>query len=638
MPKEKLRPTYTFTEDRLAELRAVVPEAFEDGSINWDTLRDLLAPHLADESPDVEHFGLSWPGKREARRLAAKPSGNTLRPAPGEGVNEDTTHNLYLEGDNLEVLKLLQKSYAERVKIIYIDPPYNTGNDFVYKDNFIEPSEDYLRRTGQIGERGELLTTNTKSDGRYHSTWLSMIYPRLRLGRTLLRNDGIIFISIGEDELQHLIDMTDEIFGEENHLGTISRTTKRGGNAGEFFSPSVDYVVCYAKSVKTATPFRLAARSDIVESYNLSDSVGAYKWRCWYDASLDLERSRNARYAIVAPDGSEVWPPLGKRWRNVETSFLEKMAKDEIEFRASGGQFLAENGRSSPWSIFYKIRPTSLLESGTVPDNIIDDCLNALGTNSLNSLGIEFSFSKPPQLIKRLITFAILADKSNDKNEVIVLDFFSGSATTAQSVLELNQEDAIARKFILIQLPEAANDKTPEGAAALKAGYRTIAEIGKERIRRVINQMKPKPSLNMHVTPKDLGFKVFTLGPSNFRAWHDYTGDSVSDLQQQFDLYEELPLADGWTPDDLLTEVLLLEGFPLDSTVTPQSEWTQNAVSCIKSPACAHRLWTCFDETLHIETVNGLTLSTEDVFICRDSALDDNTKLRLSQTGTLKTI
>jgi adenine-specific DNA-methyltransferase len=220
MSIEKLRPSFTFTEDRLKELAAVVPEAFADGKINWNTLQEALGEYLEDENQ--EHFGLTWPGKREARRLAAMPSKGTLITQPGQGVNEDTTRNVFIEGDNLEVLKLLQKSYAGRIKMIYIDPPYNTGNDFVYPDDYSEPLEAYLQRTGQVGEAGQILATNTRASGRYHSNWLSMMYPRLLLARQLLSDDGVIFVNIDDNEEHHLRILLNEIFGEENFRANIS--------------------------------------------------------------------------------------------------------------------------------------------------------------------------------------------------------------------------------------------------------------------------------------------------------------------------------------------------------------------------------------------------------------------------------
>jgi adenine-specific DNA-methyltransferase len=231
MTIQKLRPSFTFTQDRLKELESIIPEAFADERINWDVLKEALGTYLEEEGSDAEHFGLFWPGKRDARRLATVPSKGTLKPAPGEGVDEDATGNIFIEGDNLEVLKLLQKSYAGHIKMIYIDPPYNTGNDFVYKDEFWDPLEDYLKKTGQADEEGKILTTNTKADGRFHSNWLSMMYPRLRLARTLLREDGAIFVSIDDTEMPHLKLLMNEIFGEENFVATLVWQRSKKGDA-----------------------------------------------------------------------------------------------------------------------------------------------------------------------------------------------------------------------------------------------------------------------------------------------------------------------------------------------------------------------------------------------------------------------
>src|SRR5258706_1702263 len=247
MPYTRLRPAFTLTEDRLAELQAVLPEVFADGKINWETLKDVLAPDLEDEGLEAERFGLSWPGKRQARRLAAMPSRGALHPAPREGIDEETTHNVFIEGDNLEALKLLLKSYAGRVKMIYIDPPYNTGNDFVYKDDYSDPISTYLRMTGQADDKGNLLTTNSRSDGRYHSNWLNMIYPRLLLARTLLADDGVIFVSIDDNEVHNLRQVMTEIFGEEGFLATFiwHRRPIPDGRNQDRASTDHEYVVSY---------------------------------------------------------------------------------------------------------------------------------------------------------------------------------------------------------------------------------------------------------------------------------------------------------------------------------------------------------------------------------------------------------
>ncbi len=272
MTVERLRPSYTFTQDRLAELQSVVPEAFADRKINWDVLKEALGAFLEEESPDAEHFGLFWPGKRDARRLAALPSKGTLVPAPGEGISEDTTSNIFIEGDNLEVLKLLQKSYAGRIKMIYIDPPYNTGNDFVYKDDFREPLEDYLRKTGQMDEGGRMLTTNTRADGRFHSNWLNMMYPRLFLARQLLREDGVIFVSIDDNEASNLRLIMSELYGEENFIAQIVWKKSYGGGAKAKFVVGLhEYILCYAQNREALGSIELPPNPETRKYYTSRD-------------------------------------------------------------------------------------------------------------------------------------------------------------------------------------------------------------------------------------------------------------------------------------------------------------------------------------------------------------------------------
>lgn len=266
MSHTRLRPTFSFTDEKLAELRRVVPEAFADGQVNWESLREALGTHLEDDDAQAEHFGLNWPGKREARRMAGTPSKGALVPQPGKGMNEDSTRNVFIEGENLEVLKLLQKAYAGKVKMIYIDPPYNTGNDFVYEDDFTEPLEEYLRRTGQVDEEGKALTTNTRADGRFHSKWLSMMYPRLRLARQLLRDDGVIFVSIDDNEVHHLRALMSEVFGDENFLaGFIWRRRKTQANLAKNVAPVHDYIVSFAKHLDSVDFNRLPYSEEFIK-------------------------------------------------------------------------------------------------------------------------------------------------------------------------------------------------------------------------------------------------------------------------------------------------------------------------------------------------------------------------------------
>jgi adenine-specific DNA-methyltransferase len=315
---EKIRPSLIFSNDRLAELQAVVPEAFPDGRVDWDVLREAVGG-IVDDPESVEHFGLSWPGKREARRLAAKPSHGTLTLASGDGIDEDKTGNLYVEGDNLEVLKLLQKSYASRVKMIFIDPPYNTGADFVYKDDYSEPLDSYLRRSSQASEIGEVLTSNPKSSGRFHTNWLNMMYPRLRLARALLRDDGVIFVSIDDNEVHNLRAIMNEIFGEENFVAQIiwQHSVQPKGYLGKF-SVHHNFVLCYS-STESFMLQSLERTEENNVNYSNPDNDPNGPWRTG-DVRNALYR-RNLIFDIITPSGKVIKPPPnGWRWSSATHS------------------------------------------------------------------------------------------------------------------------------------------------------------------------------------------------------------------------------------------------------------------------------------------------------------------------------
>ena len=620
MPIAKLRPAFTFTEDRLAELRAVVPEVFADGAVNWEALREALGAYLEDEGRDAEHFGLTWPGKREARRLAAQPSKGTLIPAPGEGVDEASTRNLFIEGDNLEVLKLLQKSYAGRVKLIYIDPPYNTGNDFVYKDNFSEPLEDYLRQTGQMDDSGEILVSNTRAGGRLHAKWITMMYPRLMLSRQLLREDGVIFVSIDDNEVHNLRQMMNEVFGEENFVATIVWQKRVSPDNDErHITATHDYLVCFARSTES-TPIRGFDRSVTQdERYSNLDNDSRGPW-----TSSDLTR-REYRpqdfYKIKLPSGREVEPSRGRSWAIPKSTFERLIAENRIWFGPDQDsmprrkRFLSEVGS--------RIVPVSWFSRELSSDN-------QTGKREVKEIFSEvndvFQTPKPTILLRTLIKMSTFAAE-----EDLVLDFFAGSATTAHAVLEQNREDHGNRRFILVQLPEETGDER----------LPTIAEIGKERIRRVIKRMrqeaKRKLDLEDRATPEDLGFRVYKLGRSNYKAWQDYHGDSVEALETLFDRIET-PLVDNWKPEHVLSEVLLLQGFPLDSTVTAEASFKHNHIQRVASDAIGHRLFVCLDGQITDATIGQLMLAPEDVFVCLDSALTDEAKLRLADRCTLRVI
>jgi len=612
MPITKLTPenNYPYQEERLKALEQAVPEAFADGKVNWDTLREVLGDELEDEGRD-EYFGLNWPGKREARKRAATPSRATLVPAPGEGVNEDTTENLFIEGDNLEVLKLLQKSYAGRIKMIYIDPPYNTGNDFIYNDNFTDPLEAYLDYTGASGESGELLTTNTRTDGRFHSKWLNMMYPRLILGHQLLREDGVMFISIDDNEVHHLRILMNEIFGEncvEQYIWDVREDgnmpkTPRGTVRKEHEYLIAGYKSLINKSLYKYKSYKYADKED----WSNPDNDPRGPWMSGNMSRGSGEGSGGSKsYTITNPQGID---------------FYRDWAIDKEEYDAflqDKRIYFADNGKGVPRIKIFKNEPVESTQS-----SIFEGLQSSQsGKKEIQELlrNVEFPYPKPVSLLKRIIQIST-------KKKDIVIDFFSGSSTTAHAVLYQNLEDNSDRKFIMIQLPE----KTSEGI------LNSITEIGKERIRKVIQKIEEEMLLNDAKTPLfssnksriDLGFKSYKYTNSNFKQWKPLLDSNIETLTPHFDTLNE-SLVQGWKKEDLLSEILLMEGFPLTSKPTCLEDLLQNQVYRVSAPDfCAHNLFVCLDEAIQPTTVNLLTMEKEDIFICLDSALSDELKAQV---------
>ena len=511
-----------FTEvkdDKTGELRRAV---------NFKTLRQLLGDNAVEDADEMYQF--TWPGKQEARRETARPTTKTLRPVVEDSVDWDHTQNLYIEGDNLEVLKLLQKSYMGKVKMIYIDPPYNTGNDFVYDDDFAVSQDDYDLFAGDVDELGNRYRKNTDSNGRFHSDWCTMMYPRLMVARSLLTEDGVIFISIGQGEVTNIVKECDEIFGSTNRISIVSRLMKSGGGKGQFFSPNVEYIIIYAKSISNVEGFREEISEEVIKKlYTSIETEGVRKGEKYrpfglYQSSLDpLRGCTNQRYYIEAPDGTLLIPPgktmpiqkedgamvapkskEDKVWRWSRDRYLQEKANNNIEFKKSDGVLIDSEGYPAKWNVYTKIWLTDRQEEGATPVDIITKWENRQSAKELSELGIPFDFAKPIGLIRYLIT--LMPNTFNS----IILDFFSGSSTTAHAVMQLNSEDGGNRKYIMVQLPEEA----PEDSEARKAGYNTIPEIAKERIRRAGKKIKEESPLTTQNL--DTGFRVFRLAESNF--------------------------------------------------------------------------------------------------------------------------
>lgn len=489
----------TRSEDIVAEnieqLKTLFPEAFSEGKIDFDVLRQLLNGAVEERE---EKYGLNWFGKRKARQLALTPSTGTLRPCSEDSVNWDTTQNIIIEGDNLEVLKLLQKSYAGEVKLIYIDPPYNTGKDFIYPDDYQDNIKNYLELTGQI-EGGRKISSNTESSGRFHTDWLNMMYPRLKLARTLLREDGVIFISIDDVELQNLSLLLNEVFGEENHVASLVwKKAYGGGSKAKYVVGLHEYILCYAKNKQLIEGIDLPPDPEVRKYYKYQDDKyakrGPHRLQPLWTNSMDPRP--NLRYAIPWK-GNEIWPE--KQWQWEKARVYKALENDELVFIAG----------KERWSVYYKqyLLDEDGQERGAKPYSILEGPYTQEGTLEIQALfgdGKIFPFPKPTNLIKQLLSYSW-----KDKN-AIVLDFFAGSAVTAQAVLDMNKEDKGKRRFILVQLPEPTNNQE----------YPTIAEITKERVRRVIKKLDEEEAGQLSIGDKqDRGFRVCKLDTSNVQAW-----------------------------------------------------------------------------------------------------------------------
>lgn len=517
--------------ENIAKLKALFPELLSEGpngvAINQDVLKQLVGDATATDAD--EKYGLNWHGKRAARQLALTPSTGTLLPCPDESVDWDSTQNLMIEGDNLEVLKLLQKSYAGKVKLIYIDPPYNTGQDFVYPDNFQDNVKNYLEITGQI-DSGLKVSTNNESSGRYHTDWLNMIYPRLILARSLLSADGAIFISIDDHEIHHLRSMVSEIFGEENFAATaIWEKADSPRNSARQFSEDHDYILIFSKDPEW-TPDRLPRTEASNSIYSNPDNDPRGEWLPG-DPYANKPYSKG-KYTIAGPTGRDFSPPPGRFWRISEEKLRALDADGRIwwgpkgDARPSIKRYLTEVADLTPRTLWRKEDVGS----------------NRTSKNELRSLFPEsesFDTPKPRRLIERVLQLAT-SSKSGD----LILDFFAGSGTTGHATYSLNSEDEGNRRFILVQLPEPISS----------GPFENIAEITKERLRRA----GAKTKADNPMFSGDTGFRAFKLDTSNIRAWNPSPADLTADL-----LSHEDHLIEGRSESDILYELLLKLGLDL---------------------------------------------------------------------------
>jgi len=555
------------TAEKLNKLKEIIPEAFTENRVDWEKLKASLGEDIEFKN---ERYVLNWAGKSDAFRVLQSPTTATLVPAKEESVNFDTTENVFIEGENLEVLKVLQKSYFGKIKMIYIDPPYNTGNDnFIYPDKFSETREEYLSRIGDKDETGTLtreglFRKNSKDSGHYHSNWLSMIYPRLFLARNLLRDDGVIFVSIDDNEVHNLRLLMNEVFGEENFIGMFVWQSKKGGGSdSRKVVIDQEYVLCFSK---TNQPNILSKIEIEAEELDKEDEKGLYRigreLNKWGSNSRREDRP-TMFFPIPGPNGENVYPIRNDGvegcWRWGKNKMMGIVEKENVEFvqRNNGTFVVYEKIRSTdPRSKPFR---TWLTDVGTTAD----------GSKQVKELfdgNKIFDFPKPVELLKAFVDLGCIDDDS------IILDFFAGSGSLANAILELNKNNNSNFQFICSQLPEA----TEENSEAYKAGYKTIAEIGKERIRRVIKKIKNdelkienEKGKNLFEETKtdnlDLGFKVFKLRESNFKIWRtkiDNEEQLVEQLQQHLESLDE-----NAKTEDVLYELLLKSGVPLTAKI-----------------------------------------------------------------------
>ena len=583
---------------KIQQIKQILPEAFSEGKIDWEKLKATLGEDISFSN---ERYVLNWAGKSDAFRVLQTSSSKTLAPAKEESLNFEETENIFIEGENLEVLKVLQKSYFGKVKMIYIDPPYNTGNDsFIYPDKFSETKDEYQRRVGDKDEEGYMtkdgmFRKNSKENGQYHSNWLNMMMPRLYLAKNLLRDDGVIFVSIDDNEVHNLRLLMNEIFGEENFVAEMIWQKGAGTqNDNKYIAINHEYILVFTKQKDFVNFYNLPPSDEMIKSYNLTDQFvgtrGKHTLRNLDDFSIGDRPGLH--YDIICPDETIL---IGKdhRWRCDLKRFKWRIKDSRIVF---------EKNQEGRWQVFYKqylfekkeeiLKDDfgNLLSYGRIPNSLLANLVfTGDGKKEIKELFNDtnsFDYPKPTVLIKHFIT---IATKNND----LIIDFFSGSGTTAHAVMDLNREDGGHRKYICVQLPELCDEKSE----AYKSGYQTIADIAKERIRRAakviggeiqskiqeikskiqeleaqlpteetLEQIKNQKSEIKNLQSQDTGFKVLKLSDSNFKQWQQIVGNDAAALEAQMKLFVD-PVAENAIIQNMVYELLLKSGKDLNSQI-----------------------------------------------------------------------
>lgn len=593
-------------EEKRQELLRLFPEVrTEGGKIDFDQLKSALGEMV---DAGRERYGMNWPGKADCFRLIQSPSTATLLPVREESVRFDETENMIIEGDNLEVLKLLQKGYQNKVKMIYIDPPYNTGNDFIYPDDYADNLKNYLQYTGQADSEGKRFSDNLDTDGRFHSKWLNMIYPRLYLARNLLREDGVIFISIDDNEVENCKRVCDEVFGAENQIETFVWKKSYGGGAKEYFAVKQhEYCLLYARNQNELSEFWLPPDATTEERYyDLRDEKfetrGPYRIKP-LEATKSMDARDKLNYPIPAPDGTDVWPK--RQWWWSKDRALEALRTNGLVF-AKG---------KDGWTVSYKqyLIDENGKKRGAKPFSVLDKFYTQHGTADMRRIfddQVVLQFPKPVALIRHFLHFGA-------PENGLVLDFFAGSGSTGEAVLESNRAEGPVCTFILVQLPEPTE----------RDDYKTISDITKERVRRVIQrhvrEAEGKLDLQEDEKPSSKeGFRVFKLAPSNFRVWDVHTDEGVQGIERQMELAVNHIVPDR-TAEDLFYEILMKSEYPLTAKVERFDAAGIPAFS-VENDA----LIVCVERKVTAEAVTAIARRSPSKVIFLDEAFSGNDQLK----------
>jgi len=550
------KESLNITQEKIEQLKKIFPEVVSENKVDFERLKLTLGENIKITD---ERYVLNWANKSDVFTAIQTPTTKTLQPLKEDSVNFDTTQNIFIEGENLEVLKILQKSYFNKIKMIYIDPPYNTGSDsFIYPDKFAESKDEYLKKINEKDEEGYLLKeglfrTNSKENGQFHSNWLSMMYPRLFLARNLLKDDGVIFVSIDDNEVHNLRMIMNEIFGEENFLSEfVWEKTSNPNTTSNNLGITHEYIIMFSKnSVKLNN---ISLSDDEIQKYEYTDEYlkerGPYKLVGLNKTGTVSDKRPNLEYNILAPDKSLVKP--SPRWRWSFKTFENNKKENRVIFKQSNNK----------WTVYYKqYMYEDNFGNKIQRGSLIKTILSGYGTTTSGTSEISnligrgmFDFPKPVSLIKHFVNI------STSQSDDIILDFFAGSGTTAQAVMELNKEDSGKRKFILVQLPE----KTDEKSEAYRAGYKTISEISKVRIKKAIEKISSEDDMIKNSKDIDLGFKSYRLKESNFKIWRSDIISSEEDLKDNIDMFED-SLKQNTKNENILTELLLKSGYDLNT-------------------------------------------------------------------------